>query len=196
MSLSSGYHPQTNGQTERANQDLEAALRCVAFQNPSSWSIHLPWVEYAHNSQSSAATGMSPFECAMGFQPPLFPAQEDEISVPSVQAHLRRCRKVWRDARAALLRTVDRNRRIADRHRRPAPNYQPGQTVWLSSLSEQSYLLVPREGYQFWPTSGTRTKKEKKRPHTDWWKEEMMEFNLLSLNWGLCFSNNQTPLFT
>lgn len=88
MSLSSGHHPQMNGQTERANQDLEAELCCVAFSNPSSWSIHLSWVEYAQ-SQPSAATGMSPFECAMGFQPPLFPAQEDEVSVPSVQAHLR-----------------------------------------------------------------------------------------------------------
>lgn len=133
VSLSSGYHPQTNGQAERANQDLGAALRCVACRNPSSWSTCLPWVEYAHNSLSSAATGMSPFECAMGFQPPLFPAAEDDLSVPSVQAHLRRCRRVWRDARAALLRTADRNRRIADRHRTPAPVYQPGQEVWLSS---------------------------------------------------------------
>lgn len=42
VSLSSGFHPQTNGQTERANQDLEAALRCVASRNPTSWSSYLP----------------------------------------------------------------------------------------------------------------------------------------------------------
>lgn len=36
VSLSCGFHPQTNGQTERANQDLEAALRCVVTKNPSS----------------------------------------------------------------------------------------------------------------------------------------------------------------
>ena len=41
VSLSSGFHPQTNGQAERANQDLEAALRCVASTNPSSWSSQL-----------------------------------------------------------------------------------------------------------------------------------------------------------
>lgn len=40
--LSSGYYPQTNGQTERANQDLEATLHCVAAQNPSNWAEHLP----------------------------------------------------------------------------------------------------------------------------------------------------------
>lgn len=42
VSLSSGYHPQSNGQTERANQDLELALRCVADRNPSAWNTHLP----------------------------------------------------------------------------------------------------------------------------------------------------------
>ena len=50
VSLSSGYHPQTNGQTERLNQELEAAIRCVTTKDPSTWSQQLPWVEYAHNS--------------------------------------------------------------------------------------------------------------------------------------------------
>lgn len=50
VSLSSGFHPQTNRQCERANQDLEAALCCVAVQNPASWSSHLSWLEYVHNS--------------------------------------------------------------------------------------------------------------------------------------------------
>uniref|UniRef100_A0A674PMU1 Gypsy retrotransposon integrase-like protein 1 n=1 Tax=Takifugu rubripes TaxID=31033 RepID=A0A674PMU1_TAKRU len=46
VSLTSGYHPQANGQAERTNQSLEDALRCVAAQDPSSWSTYLPWVEY------------------------------------------------------------------------------------------------------------------------------------------------------
>lgn len=50
---------------ERANQDLGAALQCVTARNPSFWIIHLPWIEYAHNSLFSATTGMSPFECSM-----------------------------------------------------------------------------------------------------------------------------------
>ena len=75
----------------------------MVARNPSAWSEHLSWIEYAHNSLPSAATGMSPFECSLGYLPPLFPAQEEDISVPSVQHHLRRCRRVWKDARAALL---------------------------------------------------------------------------------------------
>lgn len=108
VSLSSGFHPQTNGQCERANQDPEAALRCVTAQDPTSWSSHLTWVEYAHNCLSSAATGLSPFEVSLGYQPPLFPIQGTELAVPSVQDHLCRCRRVWRAAHAAQQRTSAR----------------------------------------------------------------------------------------
>lgn len=47
VSLSSGFHPQSNGQSERKNQDMETSHRCLASPNPSSWSQHLVWVEYA-----------------------------------------------------------------------------------------------------------------------------------------------------
>lgn len=39
----------TNGQTVRANQDLEAAFCCISAQDPASW-VQLTWVEYAYNS--------------------------------------------------------------------------------------------------------------------------------------------------
>ncbi|XP_056132867.1 uncharacterized protein LOC130109929 [Lampris incognitus] len=44
-SLAGCGRPSTNGQAERVNQYLEAALRCVTTSNPASWSKHLPWVE-------------------------------------------------------------------------------------------------------------------------------------------------------
>uniref|UniRef100_A0A3B3HAY6 Integrase catalytic domain-containing protein n=1 Tax=Oryzias latipes TaxID=8090 RepID=A0A3B3HAY6_ORYLA len=148
VSLSSGFHPQTNGQAERTNQDLEVALRCICSRHQTSWSSFLPWVEYAHNSLTSSASGMSPFECSLGYQPPLFPEQEKEVAVPSVQHLFRRCRRIWREARAALQRSSANNKRLADRHRLRAPTYVPGQSVLLSTanikLRTESRKLSPR----------------------------------------------------
>lgn len=40
ISLSSGFHPKPNGQTEPANKDLKVALRCVTATNLGPWSPH------------------------------------------------------------------------------------------------------------------------------------------------------------
>lgn len=99
---------------EQANQDLEFSLRCVASHLSASWSTHLPWVKYTHNSLISSAAGMSPFIVMNGFQPPLFPGQESDVAVPSIQAHRQRAHRVWRETHAALRRTAARNQCLAD----------------------------------------------------------------------------------
>ncbi|KAI3363705.1 hypothetical protein L3Q82_001198 [Scortum barcoo] len=97
----------------------------MASQHPSSWSQQLLWVEYAlHNTLTCSATGLSPFQCAYGFQPPLFPDLEEEVSCPSVQAFIRRCRGTWTQARAALLYSSDPDTEAANRRRSQAPTYQ------------------------------------------------------------------------
>ncbi|KAI2650825.1 Transposon Ty3-I Gag-Pol polyprotein [Labeo rohita] len=84
-SLSSNFHPQTNGQTERANQQLERFLRCFASEHQRSWASYLIWAELSNNLHTSTATGLSPFEVCYGFQPPIFEHQEPEVEVPSAQ---------------------------------------------------------------------------------------------------------------
>ncbi len=49
-SLSSGFHPESNGQTERINQNMETNLRCMAANNSSSCATYIMWAEYAHNT--------------------------------------------------------------------------------------------------------------------------------------------------
>lgn len=55
---------------------------------------------------------MKPFMASMGFQPPLFPAQQEEVAVSSVQVHLRQ----WKATQAALSHSTLQNQRIAERH--------------------------------------------------------------------------------
>lgn len=45
--------------------------------------------EYAHNSLPSSATGFSPFQCVFGYQPPLFPSLNTNVSCPSALAYIR-----------------------------------------------------------------------------------------------------------
>ncbi len=145
VSLTSSYHPQSNGQTEHLNQKLETCLRCLVSQNLATWSKHLLWVEYAHLTFPSSASDLSPFQCAYSYQPPLFPALEPEVVVSSDQVLVRRCRCIWTWSRQVLRRPI--NKRTVDRKRVPAPVYQPGEREWVSTrdvpLRMESRKLAP-----------------------------------------------------
>ncbi|KAL0164208.1 hypothetical protein M9458_039961, partial [Cirrhinus mrigala] len=95
---SSGYHPQTNGQTERKIQELGRYLRAYCHEDQHSWSRFLPWAEYAHNSLHQDTTGLTPFQCVLGYQPPLFPWMEEPSHVPAVDHWLRESERVWDSA--------------------------------------------------------------------------------------------------
>ncbi|KAI2652628.1 Transposon Tf2-8 polyprotein [Labeo rohita] len=110
VNLSSGYHPQTNGQTESKIQELGRYLGAYCQDDQHSWSRFLPWAEYAQNSLRQDTTGLTPFQCVLGYQPPLFPWTEEPSN--------------W---------AVRRHKSFADARRRAAPNYQPGDLVWLST---------------------------------------------------------------
>ncbi len=81
VSLSAGYHPQSNGQNEPLNQELETCLCFLFFLNPATWSKHHIWVEYALNTLPGSASGLSPFQCAYGYQSLLLPDMETEVSI-------------------------------------------------------------------------------------------------------------------
>uniref|UniRef100_A0A9J8A1W6 Integrase catalytic domain-containing protein n=1 Tax=Cyprinus carpio carpio TaxID=630221 RepID=A0A9J8A1W6_CYPCA len=68
VSLTSGYHPESNGQVERCNQKLTRFLRTYCHNNQADWSRYLLWAEYAQNSFRKPATGLTPFQCVLGFQ--------------------------------------------------------------------------------------------------------------------------------
>ncbi|KAL0196730.1 hypothetical protein M9458_005270 [Cirrhinus mrigala] len=76
---------------------------------------------------------MTPFQCVLGYQPPLFPWTEEPSNVPVVDYWFRESERVWDSAHHHLQRAVRQHKHFADIRRRPAPNYQPGEQVWLST---------------------------------------------------------------
>ncbi|KAK3549103.1 hypothetical protein QTP70_031898 [Hemibagrus guttatus] len=133
LSLSSGCHPQSNGQAERLNQEIGQFLRTYCSREQHRWSEFLPWAEYAQNSLIHSSMGLMPFQCVLGYQPPLFPLSGEPSNVLAVEEWYRLSQEVWERAHVRLQRAVRRQRIQADRRRRPHPSYQVGQKVWLST---------------------------------------------------------------
>ncbi|KAI3665553.1 hypothetical protein L6452_44180 [Arctium lappa] len=66
VKLSTAYHPQTDGQSERTIQTLEDMLRSCVIDFGGSWDTHLPLVEFAYNNSYHSSIGMAPFEALYG----------------------------------------------------------------------------------------------------------------------------------
>lgn len=123
VSLTSGYHPQSNGQVERLNQELTCFLRSYCNQHQDDWACYLLWAEYAQNSLQKEATGLTPFQCILGYQPPLFPWSGEPTNVPAVNEWLTRSEETWNQAHVHLQHAIRRRKEQADGHRRASPDY-------------------------------------------------------------------------
>ncbi|GKV05622.1 hypothetical protein SLEP1_g17609 [Rubroshorea leprosula] len=66
LKLSTAYHPQTDGQSERTIQVLEDMLRACALDFPESWDDHLPLAEFAYNNSYHSNIKMAPYKALYG----------------------------------------------------------------------------------------------------------------------------------
>jgi len=69
LNISTTFHPETDGQTERVNQTLEQYLRSYLSYQQDDWVSLLPFAEHAYNISVSKSAKASPFEINYGFTP-------------------------------------------------------------------------------------------------------------------------------
>ncbi|KAL8272929.1 hypothetical protein Esti_003097 [Eimeria stiedai] len=128
------WHPQTDGQTERANCTIEQML-CTYIQSPEEeWPDLLPALQLAYTCTSRSATGLSPFELMLG-ENPLRPQGLDWIDVfpPTFTPPMNQAFRVLVDRASAHLEQANRNQKaFADASCRPL-EFSVGDLVWVST---------------------------------------------------------------
>ena len=67
--MSTAFHPQTDGQTERTNRTLEDMLRASTNYQQTNWEDNLTAAEFAYNTAVNTSTGLTPFQINYGHQP-------------------------------------------------------------------------------------------------------------------------------
>ncbi|WVZ79457.1 hypothetical protein U9M48_027033 [Paspalum notatum var. saurae] len=116
--MSSSYHPQTDGQTERLNQCLEAFLRCAVHSCPHQWSKWLSLAEFWYNTSYQSSLGRSPFEVLYGHPPRHFGISNlTEGAVPDLEAWLTERNLLTRLIQQQLMRAQQRMKHQADKNR-------------------------------------------------------------------------------
>ena len=121
LNVSSSYHPQTDGQTERFNCMLEEYLRHFVTARQRNWSQLLDVAQFCFNAQTSSSTGKSPFEIVCGRQPILPHLVDHPYAGKNPQAHnfTREWKQTTDIARASLEKASKRMKKWADKKRRP-----------------------------------------------------------------------------
>ncbi|GJV12938.1 putative reverse transcriptase domain-containing protein [Tanacetum coccineum] len=66
LDMSTAYHPQTDGQSERTIQTLEDMLRACVMDFGGSWDTHLPLIEFSYNNSYHTSIKCAPFEALYG----------------------------------------------------------------------------------------------------------------------------------
>ena len=144
--MSTAYHPQTDGQTERVNQVLEQYLRCfVDNYNHEDWVDYLPTAEFAYNNAAHEGTKDTPYFLEYGRHPRAGPTLIKEAHSADLNEIFRRRKDAQDKAKAALQLAADRMKWYYDLKTQEVP-FKVGDKILLNSKDYQTTQrsLTPR----------------------------------------------------
>ena len=131
--LSTAFHPQTDGQTERMNQTLEQYLRVFCNYQQDDWANLLSLAEFSYNNSRQASLGCSPFYANYGYNPTftLNLRRENLVSVPAAKALAESLQSVHESLIDNLKTAQDHQARYHDAKHKSI-EFSVGNKVWLN----------------------------------------------------------------
>jgi hypothetical protein len=158
IKLSTAFHPQTDGQTENANQYIDQRLRPFVNHYQDNWSDLIHIVDFAAAALPHASTGLSSFMAEMGYEPRTSFDWERPADLIDVTDAVRKARAdavsrvkgihdAWEWCRTNIEAAQERQQAQANRHRRPV-DFSVGDLVWVSTKNWTTDRPSRKLGYQ------------------------------------------------
>ena len=137
--LSTAFHPETDGSTERRNQEVETYLRVFVTYNQTDWARLLPLAQISIDNKPAAATGVSPFFMFHGYDATPIEISEKlsdrETSAnprERAEAVLVKLKDAQEFAQYSMVVAQQSQEHYANKHRETPASFQTGDKVWLN----------------------------------------------------------------
>lgn len=133
--FTTAYHPQTNGQSERINQEIEHYLRVFVNYHQNDWHEWIPTAEFVYNDRVHSATKVTPFFADMGRHPYKGTAPAMPSNNETAQDFADQMVKIRDEVSSALSRSKEDMKKFYDRKRGESKEYKAGDKVWLEGTN-------------------------------------------------------------
>ncbi|GJW19090.1 putative reverse transcriptase domain-containing protein [Tanacetum coccineum] len=146
LDLSTAYHPQTDGQSERTIQTLEDMLRACVIDFGNGWDRHLPLVEFSYNNSYHTSIKAAPFEALYGrkCRSPVCWAEVGEAQLTGPEIIHETTEKIFK-IRDRMQAARDRQKSYADKRRRPL-EFEIGDKVLLKVAPWKGVMRFGKRG--------------------------------------------------
>jgi len=141
--LSTAFHPQTDGQTERVNQELEQYLRMFIDYRQEQWPDWLGTAEFAYNNKTYSSTKMSPFKANYRQDPRMGFEMRRKGKYEGAEKFVTKIKEIQEEAKAALGKAQEEIKKYADRKRAEVDEYKVEDLVMLST-KDLKYQMARR----------------------------------------------------
>lgn len=148
LAMSTAFHPQSDGQTERVNRTLEDMLRAYVNYRQDDWDEYLVSAEIAINNSAQSSTKFSPFFMNYGFHPNFPLRQKLKANNPTAEDVFQTLSSTLEQAKLNLQRAQQRQSHYANLKRREV-EFEVGDRVYLSTENLRIENRAPKLASKF-----------------------------------------------